>query len=165
MSKGESLKISRWFYWWIGLAIGIFALSLHGIRWSFQLVAIYDSNRWLHFLAYAALSAVPVAAFKRVSSVILSLFPGIVLITIESLQSDPSWVIVRDLITPANLFGCAAGILLGLNLRASIKAGTAAGGPVSDIAHATKFQFQHGQGDGEQSGAARNLDEERVVNV
>jgi hypothetical protein len=83
----------------------------------YQDVALFDSSRWVHFLAYAAVSAIPVAAWRRRNTVLLSLGGPVLGMILEALQPFISGFHGRPQNILADLFGVGAGILLGLNLR------------------------------------------------
>lgn len=111
-------KNDRWFYIWCLLVGAILSVSiLPPGSWIYRSIAGYDSNRWLHFLAYASAATIPVAAWRRRRSIWFALFPVAVSIVFEALQAGIPGPIVRTQNVPADLFGAAAGILLGLNIR------------------------------------------------
>jgi hypothetical protein len=112
------LTNNRLFYLWCVLTVGIVLISiLPGSSWIYHFLAAYDSNRWAHFLAYGAVAAIPVAAWKRKASILLSLIPAIISIVLGSWQAHNPVLMVRTQNVPADLFGIAAGVLLGLNIR------------------------------------------------
>jgi len=112
------LTKNRLLYLWCALTVGIvFIAILPGGNSIYQLLAAYDANRWVHFLAYAWVVAIPVAAWRRAASILLSLVPAIFAIALEAVQAHIPGPIVRTSNIPADLFGVAAGVLLGLNLR------------------------------------------------
>jgi hypothetical protein len=90
---------------------------LPGSIWIYHFLAAYDSNRWGHFLAYASVATIPVAAWKRRTSILISLVPAIISIALELWQAHIPGPMVRAWNVPADLFGFAAGILLGMNIR------------------------------------------------
>ena len=109
---------NRIFYLWLLLITGIFLIAVfHDSSRMHSAAAFYDSNRWFHFLAYASVVAIPVTVSRRGTSLLFTFIPVIVCIAIESSQSSSSWTMVHTQMIPADLFGVAAGILLGLNLR------------------------------------------------
>jgi zinc transporter ZupT len=83
----------------------------------YQVVVAYDANRWIHFLVYAAVASLPAGAWKGKSSILLPMAVIGLCIALEPLQTFISGPIVRPQNVLADLFGVAAGILLGLNLR------------------------------------------------
>jgi len=123
-------------YLWCVLTGGVLLMSiLPGSISSYQAVAVYNSNRWVHFLVYATVVAIPVASWRRRSGVLFALSLAILAIILESLQTTIPGPIVRPQNVLADLFGVGAGILLGLNIRtmrASAKSG----------AHATPHPFR-----------------------
>jgi hypothetical protein len=130
------LKNYRLVYLWSLLITGIYSIAiLHNIRSIYHFVAAYDSNRWIHFLAYALVAAIPVAASRRKSIVLSSLVAAIAGIAFESFQAGIPWPIVSTQTVPADLFGVAAGILLGLNLRVMRDSGKSLGRAGADPSH------------------------------
>ena len=105
-------------YLWCVLAGGILLYSLlPGSSWIYRMIATYDSNRWVHFVAYCAVAALPVAVCRRRPKLILALLIAAVCIALELVQVYISRPIVRPQNVAADLFGLAAGILLGSNIR------------------------------------------------
>lgn len=103
---------------WCVLTVGILLMSfLPGSSLIYRVVAPYDANRWVHFLVYAIVIAIPVAAWKRRTSVLLSLVTTVLCISIEFLQVHIPGLIAHPQYALADLFGAAAGILLGSNIR------------------------------------------------
>ena len=112
------LTNTRLRYIWCVLAGGILLYSLlPGSSRIYHLIATYDSNRWVHFLVYSAVAAIPVAACRRRTKLILALVIAALCIALEILQVYVSRPIVRPQHAIADLFGVAAGILLGSNIR------------------------------------------------
>lgn len=112
------LKNNRSFYLWCALMGGIALVTiLSSNSTAYQSVAEYDSSRWLHFLAYTLVIAVPIAAWKLRSTILLSFIPPIVCIALEWRHAYIQGTLPHPQNLPADLFGLAAGILLGLNLR------------------------------------------------
>lgn len=85
--------------------------------WIYRDIVAFDSSRWVHFLAYALTVAIPVAVWRRRASVLFSLIPAFMNISLEYLQWHVHGPLVRPRNLSADLFGVAAGILLGLNIR------------------------------------------------
>ena len=109
---------NRLFYLWCVLSVAIVLISiLPGSSRIYHILAAYDSDRWVHFLAYGAVATIPFAAWKRKASILLSLSPAIISIVLGSWQAHNSGHMIRTRNVPADLFGIAAGILLGLNIR------------------------------------------------
>jgi uncharacterized membrane protein len=105
-------------YLWCLVIGGVFLLSiLRGDSSIYHFFAAWDSSRWVHFLAYTLVTAIPVAACTYRRDVLVCLVPAIMSITFESLQMHVLGLNVRTQIIVAGLFGIAAGILLGLNIR------------------------------------------------
>jgi len=103
---------------WCVLAGGVlFFTLLPGSSWIYHAIAANDSNRWVHFLVYSAVAAIPVAACRRRTKLILALVISVLCISFELLQAYISRPIVRPQNALADLFGVAAGILLGSNIR------------------------------------------------
>jgi hypothetical protein len=112
------LKNNRLVYLWCLFIGGIFLISiLRGINWNYHSIAAYDSSRWAHFLAYVLVAAIPVAAWRYRRDVAFCLVPVMMSIALESLQAHIPGSVVRTQNISADLFGTAAGILLGLNIR------------------------------------------------
>lgn len=105
-------------YLWCVLIGGIFFMSiLPGNSSIYQVVATHGLNRWVHFLAYGAVASIPVAAWRRRGTILFSLFIVMLGTVLESLQAFVPGLTARTRILLADLFGVAAGILLGLNVR------------------------------------------------
>ena len=112
------LTNNRLFYLWCVLTGGVILISvLPGSSLIDHFLAAYDSNRWAHFLAYASVATIPVTAWKSRTSILFSLIPALVSIALELWQSHMPGPMVRMQNVPADLFGIAAGVLLGLNIR------------------------------------------------
>ena len=112
------LNNTRLRYIWCVLAGGILLYSLlPRSSWIYHIIAIYDSNRWVHFVVYSAVAALPVAVCRRRPKLILALLIAAVCIALELVQVYISRPIVRPQNVAADLFGLAAGILLGSNIR------------------------------------------------
>jgi hypothetical protein len=108
----------RLFYLWCLLVAAIFLASLlPGSSRIYRVIAGCDSNRWVHFLAYALAAAIPVAAWRRTGTVLLSFLVAVMSVVLELLHAHGSGPFPRAQNIAADLFGAAAGILLGLNLR------------------------------------------------
>jgi hypothetical protein len=61
--------------------------------------------------------ALPVGTWQRRESIFLSFVPPILSIVLEALQAGFPLSLLRTQTVPADLFGIAAGMLLGLNIR------------------------------------------------
>ncbi len=82
-----------------------------------HLAVQYDSNRWLRFLAYASIVAIPVSLWRTRSAIAISFIPALIGMVLEMWQAHVHGAVGRpDNITP-DLFGFAAGVLFGLNMR------------------------------------------------
>jgi hypothetical protein len=100
------------------LISGIFLISIVPARsWIYQSVASFYSDRWVHFLAYASIAAIPVGTWKKRHGILLSFLPAIFCLVVEYVQGQAPGRIVTTHNVTADLFGIAAGILLGLNIR------------------------------------------------
>jgi len=109
---------SRLRYLWYVLMCGILLMAiLPGSSRMYQVVSAFDSNRWVHFLVYGMIVAIPFVVRRRGTGLWLPL--GIVLaaIVIELLQTAMPGSNLRAHNIFPDLFGVGAGILLGLNLR------------------------------------------------
>jgi hypothetical protein len=112
------MKIGRFLYIWCLLIWAILLVSsLQHARSVYQYIAPLDLSRWIHFLAYAAVVALPIAAWVRKKSILLSFIAPILSIAIEATQAGIPLPALRMQTIPADLFGIGAGILLGLNIR------------------------------------------------
>jgi hypothetical protein len=109
---------NRLFYIWCVL-IGVIFLTaiLSGGSLAYQKIAAYDANRWIHFLAYAAVATVPIAVSKPRTRMLLAFLPPVICIALEFSQAHLSGPLTRAQNVPADFFGLAAGVLLGLNIR------------------------------------------------
>ena len=77
-----------------------------------------DSSRWIHFLVYAVVAAYPVSKWQNKQSIYLVIAFQILSVLLEVLPTGTRFLPVLRLQTiPADLFGLAAGILLGLNIK------------------------------------------------
>jgi len=113
------LKINRTFYLWCVLMSGLILITvLPDSAALHNLVAGFDSNRWAHFISYTAVITIPVALWRRRIGVILSLLPVLLAMALEFLPIHVQGEMAHTQSIPADLFGIAAGILLGLNIRA-----------------------------------------------
>jgi glycopeptide antibiotics resistance protein len=103
-------------YWWL-LAGTIVLLSLlpHPAIPSTPLGA-YLNSYWAHFLVYLAVSVLPVLAWPRKTGLMISLGVAVISVGLEILRGLFIYrsFHVEDIIV--NLFGVAAGILLGWNI-------------------------------------------------
>ena len=105
-------------YLWCVLTGGILLMSiLPGSSSIYQAVAAYDANRWIHFLIYATVAAIPVVAWRHRTSVLFSLVIVALGIALELLHAHIPGLIGRPQNAFADMFGAGAGILLGLNIR------------------------------------------------
>lgn len=75
------------------------------------------ANRWLHFLVYAAVTAIPCALWRTKGAVAFSLAIVGCCVMSGAAIAIWSWYGVRAESTISDLFGIAAGVLLGANLR------------------------------------------------
>jgi len=94
---------------------------------SYREIAAYAANRWVHFLAYAAMTTIPVALWKRRSAVVLSFLPAVTSVLLQLLHAHFSGALLGSLYVSADMFVSAAGILFGLNLRMMRSSGRATG--------------------------------------
>lgn len=82
-----------------------------------HLAVEYDSNRWLRFLAYASIVAIPVSSWRTRTGIASSLIPALMGMVFELWPVHVAGHVGRpENITP-DLFGLAAGVLFGLNIR------------------------------------------------
>ena len=105
-------------YLWCLFLCGVLLISiLRGSNWNYPSIAALDSSRWAHFLSYALLAAIPVAAWRYRRDVAFCLVPVVMSVALESFQAHTPGPILHIQNVSADIFGVAAGILLGLNLR------------------------------------------------
>lgn len=103
---------------WCLLITGVFLFEILPVpNWIYTSVADYDKSRWLHFLVYMCVVAIPFAAWRNRTNILLSLVLPFVTYALEYVQSSLYGPHFRYRNLSADLFGIAAGILLGLNLR------------------------------------------------
>jgi hypothetical protein len=112
------LRKNRLVYLWCLSLGGILSTSiLRGSSWYFHSIAAIDSSRWAHFLVYALVSTIPVAAWRYRRDVAFCLVPVLMSVALESLQAHTPGPVAHIHNVSADIFGIAAGILLGLNLH------------------------------------------------
>jgi len=112
------IRINRLVYLWCLLIGGIFLISiLRGSNWNYHSIAVWDSSRWAHFLVYVLVAAIPVAAWRYRRDVAFCLVPVMMNIAFEFLLAHIPGSVIRTQNISADLYGTAAGILLGLNIR------------------------------------------------
>ncbi len=110
---------NRLVFLWCALIGGIIFVAILPVNsLTYRFISNVDSNRWCHFLAYATVAAIPFVVWKRKWAFWFFLIPPTIGIVLESLHSYIPGALVRVQNVPADLFGVAAGILLGLNLCA-----------------------------------------------
>ncbi len=113
MLIGKRLRIM-----WCLLICGVLLLSTpYEANRLDHFIGINNMNSWAHFLAYAVVSTIPVAAWKHKTDQLLSLILSLVGITLELTPVFIQGAIMRPQNASADMFGVGAGILLGLNLR------------------------------------------------
>ena len=105
---------------WGALAIGMLAISvLPSATHLDPLSAAYGTDKWVHFLAYAVVTSIPCTAWRTKRNVLFCLAVVAFCVLCELLSTMAG----RPARGPENvisdLFGIAAGVLLGLNLRYS----------------------------------------------
>jgi hypothetical protein len=103
---------------WLLIVASVFLFEVvPGRNWIYDSVAIFDKSRWLHFLVYMGLVAIPFASWRNKTNLLLSLIPPFLTYALEYVQSSFYGPHIRYRNLSADLFGIAAGVLLGLNLR------------------------------------------------
>src|SRR5580658_10495252 len=103
---------------WCALLVAALVLSnLPAEGWPYASITLYASNHWFHFLLYAAIVAIPVTVWKKKYRFMLSLVAVLLVIALGSLQTFIPGHQNRSQNAMPDLFGVAAGVLLGLNLR------------------------------------------------
>ena len=76
----------------------------------------YIDSGWAHFFAYMAAAALPLLTWKRRTGLAVALGVAILSVLFQILRGLVAGSVVDFDATVINLFGIAAGILLGLNL-------------------------------------------------
>ena len=104
-------------FWCSLLGAALILSNLPAEGWPYEEIAYYASNHWFHFLLYAAIVAIPVTMWKRKYRFMLSLVAVLLVIALGSLQTFIPGHWNRSQNAMPDLFGVAAGVLLGLNLR------------------------------------------------
>ena len=99
------------------LGAALILSNLPTTGWPFQAITPYASNHWFHFLLYTVIVAIPVTIWKRKYRFMLSLVAVLLVIALGSLQTFIPGHQNRSQNAMPDLFGVAAGVLLGLNLR------------------------------------------------
>jgi putative effector of murein hydrolase len=99
------------------LGAALILSNLPAAGWPYDEIIPYASNHWFHFVMYAAIVAIPVTMWKRKYRFMLSLVAVLVVIALGSLQTFIPGHANRSQNAMPDLFGVAAGVLLGLNLR------------------------------------------------
>jgi putative effector of murein hydrolase len=99
----------------LGAALILSNLPTTGVP--YEMVSYYASNHWFHFLLYAAIVAIPVTVWKKKYRFMLSLLAVLLVIALGSVQTFVPGHANRSQNAMPDLFGVAAGVLLGLNLR------------------------------------------------
>jgi putative effector of murein hydrolase len=111
--SGNTLRVL-----WCALLVAALILSnLPAEGWPYASITYYASNHWFHFLLYAAIVAIPVTIWKKKYRFMLSLVAVLLVIALGSLQTFIPGHQNRSQNALPDLFGFAAGVLLGLNLR------------------------------------------------
>ena len=82
-----------------------------------HLAVEYDSNRWLRFLAYASIVAIPVSSWRTRTRIAISVMPALIGMGLEVWQTHVHGAFGRSENVTPDLFGIAAGVLFGLNIR------------------------------------------------
>ena len=112
------LTNTRLGYLWCGLTGGILLMSsLPGSSLIYKVVAAHDLIRWVHFIAYALVASIPVAAWRLWTSVLASFAIAVLGIAFELLHAFIQGCAIFPQNVLADLFGVACGILLGMNIR------------------------------------------------
>jgi hypothetical protein len=126
------LTKKRLFAVWCVLICAIVWIAFLPIDSSIHHFAVqYDSNRWLRFLVYASISAIPVSSWKHRATIVASLaVPGLGM-CIELWQAHVQASTGRSISITPDLFGVAAGVLFGLNIRVMRKSAMKTGNPSS----------------------------------
>lgn len=125
------------FAWGVLAGAALFISVLPGGRWLGQVTAAYFPARWVHFLVYAAVTSIPCAAWRTKKIVLVGLsFIGLsvacdLLLTLAARPGRSLENVFSD------LFGIAAGVLFGLNLRLSRNSAKTVAGMTQDKRRST----------------------------
>ncbi len=103
--------------WCALLGAALVVINLPGEGWPYAAITEYATNHWVHFLVYAVIVAIPVTIWRRKYRFMLSLVAVLLVIALGSLQTFIPGHQNRSQNAMPDLFGVAAGVLLGLNLR------------------------------------------------
>jgi len=103
--------------WCFLLGAALILSNLPGTGRHYAMITEYASIHWFHFLLYAVIVAIPVTVWKRKYRFMLSLVTVLLVIALGSLQTFIPGHQNRSQNAMPDLFGVAAGVLLGLNLR------------------------------------------------
>jgi len=116
---------------WGALAFGILFMSLlPGRSGLYHILSAYYASDWTRFLVFAAAASVPCAAWRTRKRVLYALLVVVLSVVLEALRAIHTGPVVHPELIPSDLFGIAAGVLLGLNLRLmNSSAGAEAGLP------------------------------------
>lgn len=103
--------------WYCLLAAALAVSTVPAEYFPSAAIAAWVSNHWFHFVFYAVLVAIPVTIWKKKYRFMLSLVAIFVVIAAGALQAfrPGRWNSSQNALP--DLFGVAAGVLLGLNLR------------------------------------------------
>ena len=104
-------------FWCSLLGAALILSNLPAEGWPYGAITYYASNHWFHFLLYSAIVAIPVTIWKRKYRFMLSLVAVLLVIALGSLQTFIPGHGNRSQNAMPDLFGVAAGVLFGLNLR------------------------------------------------
>src|SRR5664279_4784083 len=103
---------------WCVLTCGVLLMSTPSAAgWIDHFIGVNNFNSWVHFLAFAAVATIPVAAWRQRTNQLLSLVFVLVGIALELMPAFVPGALVRHQNALADLFGVGAGVLLGLNFR------------------------------------------------
>jgi hypothetical protein len=103
---------------WCVLAGGVVLLSIiPGRGGTYEAFSSMDSNRWVHFLMYLAIATIPVGRWSWRTALLFAAAFAALGFGGEYLRALVPDLVGRPQNALADLFGVAAGILLGLNIR------------------------------------------------
>ena len=105
------------YIWFVLAATALFVSSPAGSRWVGQAAGQFGMNDWVHFLAYATVVALSLAAWKKRSGILLSCtFAALGLgLQLSALLFASTGTNFENVLS--DLFGTVGGLRLGLNLR------------------------------------------------
>jgi hypothetical protein len=97
----------------VTIAFALPGLTLHGPRFAENV-----DDTWVHFLLYMALAALPLLGWRMREGIVLASGMALLSVVLQVVHGFVSGRGTDTHCTTINLLGVAAGVLLGLNIRA-----------------------------------------------